>query len=148
VLKVMRDQQDFDTKVRRAEAEGDDPPERAHRRILAVVIGAVVGYGLGAGFVVVVDRARYSGADSDLLVWLLGLPTLLAIAGAVIGSLVAAWPTVEDVDAPMRVDRYVRQRRAATSQRGQLPGSAVPPRYEDETPPQSRPGRHDSAARK
>jgi hypothetical protein len=77
----MRDRQDFDAKVRRAEAEGDDPPERAHRRILAVVLGAVVGYGLGAGFVVVVDRARYSGADSDLLVWLVGLPTLLAIAG-------------------------------------------------------------------
>ena len=121
LLRVMHDRQDFDAKVRRAEAEGDDPPERAHRRILAVVIGALVGYGLGAGFVVAVDRARYSGADSDLLVWLLGLPTLLAIAGAVIGSLVAAWPTVEDLDAPMRVDRYVRQRRAATSQRGQLP---------------------------
>lgn len=142
----MRDRQDFDAKVRRAEAEGDDPPERTRRRILAVLIGALVGYGVGAAFVVVVDRARYSGADSDLVVWLVGLPTLLAIGGAVIGSLVAAWPSVEDVDAPMRVDRYVRQRRAATSQRGQLPGSAVPPRYEDETP-QSRPGRHDSAAR-
>jgi hypothetical protein len=97
--------------------------------------------------VVVVDRARYSGADSDLLVWLVGLPTLLAIAGAVIGSLAAAWPTVEDVDAPMRVDRYARQGRAAASERGQLPGSAVPPRYEDETPPETGPSERDSAAR-
>jgi hypothetical protein len=144
---VMHDRQDFDAKVRRAEAEGDDPPERTHRRILAVLIGALVGYGLGACFVIVFDRARYSGADSDLVVWLVGLPTLLAIGGAVIGSLVAAWPTVEDVDAPMRVDRYARKGRAATSQRGQLPGSAVPPRYEDEAPPQSPPQRHDSAAR-
>jgi hypothetical protein len=140
-------QQDFDATVRRAEAEGDDPPERAHRRILAILIGAGIGFGIGACFVVVVDRARYSGADSDLLVWLVGLPTLLAIAGAVIGSLVAAWPTVEDVDAPMRVDRYARQGRAAASERGQLPGSAVPPRYEDEAPPQTRPSERDSAAR-
>ena len=113
-----------------------------------MLIGAAVGYGLGACFVVVFDRPRYSGSDSDLLVWLVGLPTLLAIAGAVIGSLVAAWPTVEDVDAPMRVRRFARQGRAATSERGQLPGSSVPPRYEDETPPEPTPGERDSTARR
>ncbi len=133
--------------VRSAEAEGDDPPERTRGRILAILIGAAIGYGLGACFVVLVDRARYSGGDSDLLVWLFGLPTLLAIAGAVIGSLVAAWPTVEDVDAPIRVGRFARRGRAAASEQGQLPGSAVPPRYADEAPPRSQSRRRDAASR-
>ena len=77
------------------------------------------------------DRVRYSGNASDIVVWLVGLPMLLAIAGAVIGSLAAAWPTVEDVDAPIRMRRFARQGRAATSEQGQLPGSPVAPRYEE-----------------
>jgi hypothetical protein len=117
--------------VRRAEALGDDPPSRTRRRMLAIAVGAVTGYALGGGFVLAVDRARYSGRASDIVVWLVGLPTLLAIAGAVIGSLVAAWRTVEDVDAPLREPRFARRGRAATSEQGQLPGSPVPPRYED-----------------
>jgi hypothetical protein len=124
----MRDQRDSDAVVRRAEAQGEDPPARTRRRILAILTGAVVGYAIGGGFVLVVDRARYSGNASDIVVWLVGLPTLLAIGGAVIGSLVAAWPAVEDVDAPLRMPRFARQGRAAASEHGQLPGSPVRPR--------------------
>jgi hypothetical protein len=91
----------------------------------------VIGYAIGAGFVLVVDRARYSGNASDIVVWLVGLPIMLAIAGAVIGALVAAWQSAEDVDAPLRVPRFERQGRAATSEQGQLPGSPVPPHYDD-----------------
>jgi hypothetical protein len=36
------------------------------------------------------------------------------------------------VDAPVRVPRYRRLGRAATSERGQLPGSAVTPRSADD----------------
>ena len=39
--------------------------------------------------------------------------------------------TVEDVDAPIRMRRFARQGRAATSEQGQLPGSPVAPRYEE-----------------
>ena len=97
--------------------------------MLAIVIGALVGYAIGASVVLTVHRVRYSGSPSDIVVWLVGLPILLAIGGAVVGSLVAAWPTVQDVDAPIRVRRFARQRRAATSEQGQLPGSPVEPRY-------------------
>ena len=41
---------------------------------------------------------------------------------------------VDVVDAPVRVGRYCRLGRAATSERGQLPGPAVAPRYPDERP--------------
>ena len=97
----------------------------------AIVIGAVIGYAVGGAFVLLFDQARYSGDSSNLVVWLVGLPTLLAIGGAVIGSLAAAWPTVEDVDAPIRVRRFAGEGRAATSEQGQLPGSPVPPNYDD-----------------
>jgi hypothetical protein len=114
--------------VRRAEFQGEETPARTRRRILAILIGAVVGYAIGGGFVLMVDRARYSGNASDIVGWLVGLPTLLAIGGAVIGSLVAAWPAVEAVDAPLPMRRFARQGRAATSEQGQLPGSPVGPR--------------------
>jgi hypothetical protein len=129
--------QHYENSVRRAEAESDDPPSRTRRRVIAIVSGALIGYAIGGAFVLLFDRARYSGDASDIVVWLVGLPTLLAIGGAVIGSLIAAWPTVEDVDAPIRVRRFARQGRAATSEQGQLPGSPVPPRYDQaaEDPP-------------
>ena len=132
----------FDEAVRRAEAQGEDPPARKRRRILAILMGALVGYAIGGGFVLIFDRVRYSGNKSDIVVWLVGLPTLLAIGGAVIGSLVAAWPAVEDVDAPIRMRRFARQGRAATSEQGQLPGSPVPPRY-DQTDEDPRPEAHE-----
>jgi hypothetical protein len=127
--------QDAESRVRWAEAQADEPRSRTRRRIAAVLTGAVIGYSIGAAFVLAFDRARYSGDSSNLIVWLVGLPTLLAIAGAVIGSLAAAWPTVEDVDAPIRVRRFAREGRAATSEQGQLPGSPVPPTYDDSPPP-------------
>jgi hypothetical protein len=125
------DQRDLEPAVRRAQARGEEPPARGRRRLVAVLTGACIGYAIGAVFVLTVNQARYSGRASDIVVWLIGLPILLAIAGAVIGSLAAAWRTVEDVDAPLRVPRFERQGRAATSERGQLPGSAVPPRYDE-----------------
>jgi hypothetical protein len=117
--------------VRWAEARAGESRARTRRRIAAVLIGAVIGYAVGGAFVLLFDRARYSGDSSNLVVWLIGLPTLLAIGGAVIGSLVAAWPTVEQVDAPIRERRFAREGRAATSEQGQLPGSPVPPNYDD-----------------
>jgi hypothetical protein len=124
------EQPDLEPAVRRAEVRGTEPPARSRRRLLAILSGACIGYAIGAIFVLTVDRTRYSGSASDIVVWLIGLPILLAIAGAVIGSLAAAWRTVEDVDAPLRVPRFARQGRAATSEQGQLPGSPVPPRYD------------------
>jgi hypothetical protein len=119
------------SQVRWATAQAAEPRSRTRRRIAAILIGAAIGYAIGGAFVLLFDRARYSGDSSNLVVWLVGLPTLLAIGGAVIGSLVAAWPTVEEVDAPIRERRFARQGRAATSEQGQLPGSPVPPNYED-----------------
>jgi hypothetical protein len=119
------------SQVRWAKAQAAEPHSRTRRRLAAILIGALIGYAIGGAFVLAFDRARYSGDSSELVVWLVGLPMLLAIGGAVIGSLAAAWPTVEEVDTPIRERRFARERRAATSEQGQLPGSPVPPNYED-----------------
>jgi len=110
----------------------DEEPSTRRRQIATVLGGTLVGFLVGALVVLLIDRRNATGSSDDLEVWLFGLPVLLAIAGTVIGWVLAGMRNVDDVDAPVRLRRFARRGRAATSVDGQLPGSEVPPRYEPE----------------
>jgi hypothetical protein len=109
-----------------------DAPRRRRSRLAIVLAGAVGGYVVGAAAVLIDSQRRYTGDPSHPATWLIGLPLLLAIVGTVAAVLLDATRDVEDVDAPVRLRRFRRQGRAATSTRGQTPGSDVPPRYDPE----------------
>jgi len=94
--------------------------------------GTAIGFLLGAAVVLLVDRSRDTGDSGNLAVWVFGLPLLLAIAGTVIGWVMAGLPSAPVMDAPVRQRRFARRGVAATSVRGQTPGSDVPPRYRDD----------------
>jgi hypothetical protein len=119
----------------------DDPPRRRHHRVATILGGTLTGFAIGAIAVLLIDRARYSGDATDPKTWIFGLPLLLAIGGTVVGAVIDGLRNVEDVDAPVRLRRFEREGRAATSVDGQTPGSAVPPVYEEDRPgePHSRP---------
>jgi hypothetical protein len=110
----------------------DDPPRRRHRRMGVILTGTVIGFLLGAAVVLLIDRSRATGDSGNPAVWLFGLPVLLAIAGTVIGWVMAGLPSAPVMDAPVRQRRFARRGISATSVRGQTPGSDVPPRYHDQ----------------
>jgi hypothetical protein len=114
----------------------DDSPPRRHRRLAMIAAGTLTGLLVGGLVVLLVDAPRATGRGDNPAVWVFGLPGFLAIAGTVIGWVAAGLPSVEVVDAPVRQRRFRRAGRAATTERGQLPGSEVPPRYA--TPPRDR----------
>jgi peptidoglycan/LPS O-acetylase OafA/YrhL len=107
----------------------DDSPPRRRRRLAIIAAGTLTGLILGGLVVLLVDAPRATGSGDNPAVWVFGLPGFLAIAGTVIGWVVAGLPSVEVVDAPVRQRRFRRAGRAATTEQGQLPGSEVPPRY-------------------
>jgi hypothetical protein len=114
----------------------DEEPATRHKQLATVFGGTLIGFGAGALVVLLIDRQSYTGSSDSLPTWLFGLPVLLAIAGTVIGFVLAGMRNVDDVDAPVRLKRFARRNQAATSVDGQLPGSDVPPRYEpDSTDP-------------
>jgi uncharacterized integral membrane protein len=110
----------------------DEEPSTRRKQLATVFGGTLVGLVVGALLVVLIDRQNSTGSSGNIETWLFGLPILLAIAGTVIGSVLAGMRNVDDVDAPVRLRRFARRGRAATSVKGQLPGSDVPPRYEPE----------------
>jgi hypothetical protein len=86
-----------------------------------VVLGALAGLGLAHAF----------GISGPAAIGL-GVPLALAIVFGVFGLILGTVGEVEVVDAPVRAGRYRRLGRAAASERGQLPGSPVPPRAPDD----------------
>jgi MFS family permease len=120
--------------VRRADALKGAPvdsrsPPRKRRRLLTILAGTLVGLVIGGALVALLDSNRYTGDNNDPWVWVIGLPALLAIAGTVIGWVLAGAPSAEVVDAPVRQRSFEQRGVAATSVDGQEPGSDVPPRY-------------------
>jgi len=107
----------------------DDSPSWRHRRLAIIAAGTLTGLVVGGLVVLLMDAPRATGSGDNPAVWVFGLPGFLAIAGTVIGWVAAGLPSVEVVDAPVRQRRFRHAGRAATTERGQLPGSEVPPRY-------------------
>ncbi len=106
-----------------------DAPPRRRRRMLTILAGTATGLIIGGLLVGLLDSWKYTGSNNDPWAWLIGLPALLAIAGTVIGWVLAGLPSAEVVDAPVRQRDFEQQGVAATSVHGQEPGSEVPPRY-------------------
>jgi MFS family permease len=122
--------------VRRADSHKgapivSDSPPRKRRRLLTILAGTLVGLVIGGALVALLDSNRYTGDNNDPWVWVIGLPALLAIAGTVIGWVLAGAPSAEVVDAPVRQRSFEQRGVAATSVDGQEPGSDVPPRYNE-----------------
>jgi hypothetical protein len=115
----------------RAESPGR---ERHRRRSQFAGLFAGAAAGLVAGLLIewVFGSERMIGHADDPFSVAFGLPVALAIAAGLFGLLLgtAREPAVED--APVRERRFRRMGRAATSRQGQLPGSPVPPAYDDE----------------
>ncbi|HYW29513.1 MAG TPA: hypothetical protein VE824_06880 [Gaiellales bacterium] len=120
--------------VRRADSHKgapilSDSPPRRRRRLLTILAGTVAGLVIGGVLVALLHSHKYTGTTSDPWVWVVGLPGLLAIAGTVIGWVLAGVPSADVVDAPVRQRSFEQRGVAATSVEGQEPGSDVPPRY-------------------
>jgi hypothetical protein len=86
-----------------------------------------LGCGVGIALEVGIGLHRLTGEASDPFAVVFGLPLALAVAGGLFGLLLATTAEVAVEDAPVRVRWYRGLGRAATSTRGQLPGSSVPP---------------------
>jgi len=108
-----------------------DSAPRRRRRLLTILAGTATGLIIGGVLVALLDASRYTGDNTDPWVWVVGLPGLLAIAGTVIGWVLAGAPSAEVVDAPVRQRSFEQRGVAATSVDGQEPGSDVPPRYSE-----------------
>jgi hypothetical protein len=113
----------------------ESPGTERHRRFSqfgGLFAGAAAGLIAGLLIEWVFGTERLTGHADDPFSLAFGLPVALAIAAGLFGLLLgtAREPAVED--APVRVSRFRRMGRAATSRQGQLPGSPVPPAYDDE----------------
>jgi MFS family permease len=108
-----------------------DSAPRRRRRLLTILCGTAAGLIIGGLLVALLDSHKYTGDSSNPWVWAIGLPALLAIAGTVIGWVLAGAPSAEVVDAPVRQRSFEQRGVAATSVDGQEPGSDVQPRYSE-----------------
>jgi|tagenome__1003787_1003787.scaffolds.fasta_scaffold20871039_3 hypothetical protein len=105
----------------------DEAWTRRKRHVLFAGLGALIGLGAGLIVLLVVSQRRWSGEWDDAAAFVFGLPSLLFVAGGVVGFLLGSAPEAEDVDAPIRDRRQMADGTAATSIHGQLPGSPVEP---------------------
>jgi hypothetical protein len=114
----------------------EEGPGRRHgrrrRQFTGLAAGVVVGWLIGFGLEYAVGSRPVTGSASNPFSVAFGLPLALAVAFGLFGLMLGTTREVDVVDAPVRVPRYRRLGRAATSERGQLPGSAVTPRSADD----------------
>jgi hypothetical protein len=101
---------------------------RRRRQFGGLAAGVVIGWLIGFGLEYVVGARLVTGSASNPFSVAFGLPLALAVACGLFGLMLGTAGDVEVVDAPVRMARFRRLGRAATSERGQLPGSPVPPR--------------------
>ena len=117
---------------------------RRRRQFTGLAAGVVVGWLIGFGLEYAIGSRPVTGSASNPFSVAFGLPLVLAVAVGLFGLMLGTTSEVDLVDAPVRVGRFRRLGRAATSKRGQLPGSTVAPRYPEELgdPEPRRPGRN------
>jgi hypothetical protein len=97
------------------------------RQFTGLFGGAAVGFTAGLILQWAIGLTRITGHADNPFSVIFGLPVAMAIAFGLFGLLLATTREVAVVDAPVRVRWFRGLGRAATSTRGQLPGSSVPP---------------------
>jgi hypothetical protein len=107
---------------------------RRRRQFGGLAAGAVIGWLIGFGLEYAVGARLVTGSASNPFSVAFGLPLALAVACGLFGLMLGTAGEVEVVDAPVRMARFRRLGRAATSERGQLPGSQVAPRTPGDGP--------------
>lgn len=85
-------------------ARASRAPRRPRHVVLGIVCGYVVAYSAGVAAVVIVNNPELTGYRDHLITYLVGLPMLVGIAGAVFGAMISVLSYVEEVDAPVRED--------------------------------------------
>ena len=98
---------------------------------MGLAAGAASGFVVGLLLEWAIGSERLTGHADDPFSIAFGLPVALAIAAGLFGLLVGTAREAPVEDAPVRVRRFRRMGRAAVSKRGQLPGSPVPPKYDE-----------------
>jgi len=114
----------------------ESPRREQHRRrsqFAGLFAGAFAGFIAGVAIQWVFGSERLTGHVGDPFSIAFGLPVALAIAAGLFGVLVGTAREEPAEDAPVRVRRFRRMGRAAASERGQLPGSPVPPAHRDDS---------------
>jgi hypothetical protein len=112
----------------------ESPRREEHRRksqFGGMAAGAMAGLVAGVLIQWVFGTERLTGHADDPFSLAFGLPVALAIAAGLFGLLLGTASEAPVVDAPVRVRRFRRMHRAAVSKQGQLPGSPVPPKYNE-----------------
>jgi hypothetical protein len=109
---------------------------RRRRQFTGLAAGAAVGWLIGFGLEYAIGARLVTGSASNPFSVAFGLPLALAVACGLFGLMLGTAGDVEVVDAPVRMARFRRLGRAATSERGQLPGSPVAPRMPSDRPPE------------
>jgi hypothetical protein len=117
----------------REEGRGQRHNRRRHQ-FIGLAGGAVLGWLAGFGLEYAVGARLVTGSASNPFSIAFGLPLALAVAFGLFGLMLGTAGEVEVVDAPVRMARFRRLGRAATSERGQLPGSPVAPRTPGDRP--------------
>jgi hypothetical protein len=114
-----------------------ESPRREKRRrrsqFMGLAAGAAAGFVVGLLLEWSIGSDRLTGHADDPFSIAFGLPVALAIAAGLFGLLVGTAREEPAEDAPVRVRRFRRMGRAAASERGQLPGSPVPPAHRDDS---------------
>jgi hypothetical protein len=107
---------------------------RRRRQFGGLAAGIVIGWLIGFGLEYAIGARLVTSSASNPFSVAFGLPLALAVACGLFGLMLGTAGDVEVVDAPVRMARFGRLGRAATSERGQLPGSPVPPRSPNDRP--------------
>ncbi len=67
--------------------------------ILGILAGAAIAYAIGVVLVLVINSSSLTGRPDDVFTYIFGLPTLIAIAGGVLGALISVLSYAEEEDA-------------------------------------------------
>jgi hypothetical protein len=105
---------------------------RRRRQFGGLAAGFVLGWLIGFLLEYAIGSKLVTGSASDPFSVAFGLPAARGIMFGLFGLMLGTTREVEVIDAPVREPRYRRLGKAATSERGQLPGSTVAPRTPDD----------------